>query len=71
MEKNSKVQNCKYKYKVIYSLRIRIELQQKGFEPIMELINQYNPHFKCWRYIDSPEFEQALNEIRTGGREDG
>lgn len=69
MEKNTKKQ--KYQYKTIYSLRIRVELLRRGFEPLAELNNPYKPHLKCWRYLDSSEFEKALSEIMTGGREDG
>lgn len=58
------------KYKIIYSLRIRCLLQEKGFEPLVEMENIYKPHFKCWQYLNTPEFEKTLSEIMEGGRKD-
>ena len=68
---SAKKQEYQDKYKTVYSLRVRIELQLMGFEPIMEMINPFKPRLKCWRYLDTPEFEKAFSEIMTGGQEDG
>jgi hypothetical protein len=59
---NTKMQN----YKTIFSLRIRIALREKGFEPIMESPNPYKKGLKCWVYNATPEFMECLNEIMGG-----
>ena len=55
------------KFKIIYSLRIRILLAEMGFQPIVEMDNMLKPPLKCWKYIVTPEFEEALTQI-MGGR---
>jgi hypothetical protein len=59
------------KYKIIYSLRVRQQLREKGFEPLLEIDNEYKPGFKCWRYLNTEEFAETLSEILRGGRRDG
>ena len=51
----------------VYSLRVRIALRDKGFEPIFEENTVYKPGLKCWAYQNTPEFEQAFSEIMRGG----
>ena len=53
-------------YKTIFSLRIRIALREKGFEPVMESPNPYKEGLKCWVYNVTPEFMKCLNEIMGG-----
>ena len=55
------------KYQTIYSLRIRQALRERGFEPLLEMDNEYKPSFKCWRYLNTEEFAEALSEIMRGG----
>jgi len=57
-----------YKYKTVYSLRVRQQLREKGFEPLAELDNPYKEWLKCWRYLITPEFEKAFSEIMKGGQ---
>ena len=52
--------------KTIYSLRMRIKLREKGFEPVMELDNPYKPGLKCWVFENSSEFSDALDEVMRG-----
>jgi len=58
-------------YKIIYSLRIRLELRKRGFEPLIELINPYKQYLKCWKFLDTEEFEIALSEIMREGKKNG
>lgn len=52
--------------KVIYSLRVFLQLEQLGFKPISTTINPNNQKLICWIYEKTPEFTQALNEILRG-----
>jgi len=64
--------NAKSKFKVIYSLKIRVALREKGFEPVFEMDNIYEPGFKCWQYLNTPEFSKTLDEImEKGGSRNG
>lgn len=55
------------KYKTIFSLRVRLALRNKGFEPLMESPNPYKRGLKCWVYEETEEFRKALNVILGGG----
>ena len=54
------------KTKIIYSLRIHIQLQQLGFSYITEMRNPKNPNLNCWVYEDTPVFEEAISKIMGG-----
>jgi hypothetical protein len=54
--------------KIIYSLRIHIELQKRGFVPILAMPNPNNPKLMCWVYDKTEEFINTLDEIIGGGR---
>lgn len=60
---NAKNQN---NYKTIFSLRVHLELQKRGFEYILEKDNIYKPGLKCWVYKVTPAFNLALNELLGG-----
>lgn len=49
--------------KIIYSLRVNIELQKRGFTPITAMKNPYKPELFCWVYKKTPDFIMALNDI--------
>ena len=49
--------------KTIYSLKVRLELRKKGFEPLMEFDNQYKEGLKCWVFEETPEFMHAFDEV--------
>lgn len=66
-----KMNTKEIKYKLVYSQRIRCILRDMGFEPIAELDNEYKPGFKCWRYVDTDDFEVAFSNILLGGRDHG
>lgn len=51
------------KYKIIYSLKLHIALQQQGFKSQMEMKNPYNPRLNCWVYEETPEFAQAYDSL--------
>ena len=41
--------------KIIYSLRIYLELEKKGIYPITTTANPRKPNFMCWIYEKTPE----------------
>ena len=47
----------------MYSLRVRIALRDKGFEPIFEEDNIYKPGLRCWAYQSTSEFYEAFSEV--------
>lgn len=49
--------------KIIYSLKIHIELQRQGFSPLMEMKNPNNPRFNCWVYAASPGLLTAFDAL--------
>ena len=51
--------NCK----VIYSLQLHIALQQRGFQPEIEMKNPNNTKYNCWVYTNTPDFQNALDEL--------
>ena len=57
------------KVKIVYSLRIHVALQQKGFVHITEMKNPQNPHLNCGVYAVTPDFtaafEALMGEVRA------
>lgn len=49
--------------KIIYSLRVMIELAVRGFQPIAIMPNPKDPHYNCWIYVLTPQLEEALSEV--------
>ena len=53
-------------FKVIYSLKLHIELQRQGFTCLTEMKNPNNSKFNCWVYAATPDllaaFDAALKE---------
>ena len=49
--------------KIIYSLRVCLELQKLGFQPVSTMENPYKKGFLCWVFEKTPEFEKALEVI--------
>ena len=58
------------KTKIIYSLRVHVQLQQLGFSYITEMRNPKNPNLNCWVYEATPAFEEAITKIMGGIRND-
>ena len=59
-------------YKIVYSLKIHIGLQARGFQCVTEMQNPNNKQFNCWVYEDTPEFRQAFYVLAAkGGCKDG
>lgn len=58
------------KYKIIYSLRIHIALQQMGFKCIQEMDNPTNNKYRCWVYEETKELLNAFDQlmVEQGGR---
>lgn len=55
------------KLKVIYSLRIHIQLGRMGFTHISEMKNPQFPHLNCWVYEETPSFIQAFESLMGEG----
>lgn len=53
--------------KIVYSLRVHIELQRRGFTFLTEMKNPNNPRFNCWVYAATPELLAAFDEVLKGG----
>ena len=56
------------KIKIIYSLRVHLELQRRGFNYETEMKNPQKQQFNCWVYRLTPELSKALSEILGGAR---
>ena len=56
--------------KIIYSLRIHIELQVMGFKYLTEMDHPTKEGFKCWIYEETEELLKAFDQILIGGRGD-
>jgi hypothetical protein len=54
-------------YKIIYSLKIHIKLQGKGFKYLTEMKNPMNSRFNCWVYEETPALLAAFDEIIREG----
>lgn len=52
--------------KIIYSLRIHIELQKLGFQYMTEMRNPQKPTLNCWVYEATPEFLTSLEALLRG-----
>ena len=49
--------------KIIYSLRIYLELEKLGFTPISTTSNPQKPNFMCQIYEKTPELMEALDQL--------
>ena len=56
------------KYKTIFSLRVREELQKRGIEPLVEVDNFHHPGYKCWKYSMNDILSSALDDILGGSK---
>lgn len=52
--------------RIIYSLKIHIELQSMGFQYITEMKNPHKPQFNCWVYKNDEKLQKALDRILGG-----
>lgn len=53
--------------KIIYSLKVHIYLQSKGFQYLTEMKNPNNPRFNCWVYAETPDLLAAFDAALRGG----
>lgn len=53
----------KQNYKIIYSLRIHLKLQEQGFKYLTEMKNPANMRFNCWVYEATPQLLEAFDTI--------
>ena len=54
------------KNKIIYSLRVNMELQKRGFVPLTAMPNPNNLRLICWVYEKTDQLIEALDEIIGG-----
>ena len=52
--------------KIIYSMRVMLQLQAKGFEFLTIMPNPQHPEYNCWVYELTDELQNALDEILGG-----
>lgn len=55
------------KVKIIYSLKVHIELQKRGFSPLVEMKNPNNPRYNCWVYAETTDLLSAFDAVLKGG----
>lgn len=60
----------KQNFKIIYSLRIHLKLQEMGFKYLTEMKNPQNMRFNCWVYEATPQLLEAFDNILTSREED-
>jgi len=53
--------------KIIYSLKLHIALQKRGFICLTEMKNPHNPQYNCWVYAATPELLAAFDALLKGG----
>lgn len=53
----------KQNFKIIYSLRIHLKLQEMGFKYLTEMKNPQNIRFNCWVYEATPQLLEAFDNI--------
>lgn len=53
----------KQNFKIIYSLRIHLKLQEMGFKYLTEMKNPQNMRFNCWVYEVTPQLLEAFDNI--------
>ena len=55
------------KLKVIYSLRLHLQLQELGFVYLTEMKNPHKPAFNWWVYEETDALRKAYDELLTKG----
>ena len=53
--------------KIIYSLKLHIAFQKRGFICLTEMKNPHNPQYNCWVYAATPELLAAFDALLEGG----
>lgn len=53
--------------KIIYSLKIMLQLVERGFVPNSIMPNPRFPQYNCWTFEVTPEFQRALDEVLGNG----
>ena len=53
----------KQNFKIIYSLRIHLKLQEMGFKYLTEMKNPQNMRFNCCVYEATPQLLEAFDNI--------
>lgn len=56
--------------KIIYSIKVMKALVERGFIPIATIPNPKNSKFNCWVFEVTDDFQQILDEIMEGLRND-
>ena len=56
--------------KIIYSLKVMVQLVEMGNIPILTMENPKYPDYKCWVFEMTEKFQNDL-DIVLGGSDDG
>lgn len=64
MENATMERQCKHRAEFYTCKRLRLLqfLKEKGFIPVMTLPDVSNPRFNVWRFKNTPELEDAIDE---------
>lgn len=52
--------------KIVYSLRVMLQLVERGFMPTATMPNPKYKEYDCWVFERSEAFDRALDEILGG-----
>ena len=52
--------------KIIYSMRIMLQLVDRGFQPLTTMPNPQHPEFNCWVFELTEELQNVLDELLGG-----
>lgn len=52
--------------KIIYSMKIMLQLMELGFTPITSMPNPQHPEYNCWVYELTDELREALDRLLGG-----
>jgi hypothetical protein len=58
---------AKANVKVVYSLKIHLQLQERNIPYLLEMKNPSRPNFNCWVYELNSQFQKAFDEILNEG----
>ena len=55
--------------KIIFSKKVLLQLMEMGFRPIETMQNPTDPHYLCWVFARTDEFNKALDVVLGGMRD--
>lgn len=52
--------------KIIYSMKIMLQLVELGFQPLTVMPNPQHPEYNCWVFELNDELREALDRLLGG-----